>query len=513
MPAPGSMGTAYLAVRTSSGSETFYLPPITSIDSQIYASLSELPTVVLGYQNNFCIDLGTYQKISLTMKRDNPASYNDNQESNPDLWSNGKWYRHLEGLMNFWQNFGLDPRLGTKTGGFIFDFTPSDTTLYRPIHKNVFLNGSLSLQYSTTYMVVQMNLTVARMAGGSSSSGSTVTITMHSRTPSGSNFNTISSTVAQGILQQIPRVPADWEQEWNSVGYTFQGWDTSPSATNVVYEAYEPITLNNDIDLYAVWSSNIVHVEVFPAGRQYTVPSGLGISRVDVIAVGGGGGAGGSGSGARGTAGGGGGAGEVRYGTGYGITAGEVISVTIGGGGAHGDNGSEWTPDYGGDGADGVTTTVTVPGQATPVTARGGQGGKGGRPYNNGGYASGGQLYYPGGGSQLGSNGEDGQTGSTDEDDWGVTTGDPGRGFVSDSTLYGCGAGGGASDFCINYNLSTGTYRYHSKGGDGGGYLSDGTQMIHATTPEYGGGGGSDPWGTATSGANGFVVLLFYRGD
>lgn len=507
MPAPGDMGTASLTIRTDRGLQTIILPPITSIDTQVYANLSELPTVVLGYENNFCMDLGTYQKISLTMKRVNPRSYNDNS-SDMERWSNGKYYRELEKALNFWQNFGRDPSTGAKTGGFIYDYSPSDTTLYPRVHKNAFLNGALSVQYSKQYMVIQMNLTIARMEGGESSSGSSVTITLHSEDPDGGSYSTQSQTYSQGVSTTVPRPPNQWTTEWGAQGYQFMGWATS-SGGSVVYATGTMFTPNSDMDLYAVWSSNVLFCRAFTSSDTYVIPNynGSVVSyTMTLYLVGGGGGAGGTGTGRNNTSGGGGGSGAYRVFTGYEVTSGQTVSVTIGAGGAHGDTGSEWTPDYGGDGKTGGTTSVSFNGNV--LEAEGGSGGKGGKPYDQRN-----EVAYGGaGGSPGGYKGGDTKW-DTAGGDGGYSEGGGigGKGFPAGSLAAMPGAGGGACDLNITITSSeNGTIGpFRSKGGDGGGY--DGG-IVHATEAQYGGGGGSDPYSGSTNGANGIVIIALMGG-
>ena len=518
MPAPGSMGEAYIRVNVPSnssiGRETFYLPTITSIDVSHYTSLSELPTIVMGFRNNFIIDLGNTRKISLTMQRNNPASYNDNQETNPELWSNGKWYRHLEKLLDFWQNFGRAyDDSGMLSGGFEFYYNPYDETLYPVMEYNVFLNGALSVQYSTTYMVVQMNLTVARMAGEGEGPGPKhVTLILHSGL---SNYEDVEREVQAGTTVAVPSSP------WDVPGYILDGWSRTSGASSpdadlevgdrVVFEYQE-----DPIELWAVWVGPIgIWTSTGSGVQNFTTPDGT--VQIRLYVVGGGGGAGGgawaSGVGGR-TPGGGGGSGESRV---YTILSGSMrpYTVTVGAGGSAGSRPNATIGGReGGQGGNGGDTYVVDDSLGTEVArAHGGNGGQGGQLESGGLLAQGGQPVdgtnaygsYAGGNAGYGVAGEDGQTSSDN-------SGNEGKGAQPDSR-WGGGAGGGAADFKEQFYVN-GTYYpssagyYESIGGNGAG-----NDVETPTAGQVGGGGGSCDWayGNAAPGGDGMVIAVFLR--
>ena len=90
----GCTGTLKIRRRDNS-TTTIKLPYIKSIVTSVTASLTEISTIIYGYRNNFCMDLGTSQTISLKLERVNPIDYND-RSTDPEMWSNGKWYRWFE---------------------------------------------------------------------------------------------------------------------------------------------------------------------------------------------------------------------------------------------------------------------------------------------------------------------------------------------------------------------------------------------------------------------------------
>ena len=517
MPAPGDMGTAFIRVRVPSmpdiGTETLYLPPLSNIEVAYYANLSELPTIVMGFRNNFIIDLGTTLKISLTMKRVNPRNYDDSS-SDPDRWSNGKWYRHLEGILDYWQNFGRDSA-NNMTGGFQFSYMPSDTSLYPPITRNVFLNGSLTLQYATTYMVVQMNLTVARMQENVSEVRY-VTIICHGEG--------VSDREVQALADTPVRVPNP--QNWAPPGQTLGGWATTEGGPKV-YDIGDTVTwayTTTPYHLYAIWvgGPKLIKSWVNPGSFTYRASQDYSgsesISSVRVIAVGGGGGAGGAANALRGghaTAGGGGGGGECIDGMYADVTSSTLFTFTIGDGGARGSKQTGVTGN-GGDGADGEQTTVSF--ASYNITARGGGGGQGG--VYGGGTATG--VVSEGGVSIFGSGrdasggdsgttamftrGENGNTYSPNVNEnvgWGAPN------STASGRQWGGGAGGGASSCNASISLNGATYNFVSNGGDA--YEADNGR---SRQPVIGGGGGS-AYGLPSSnyaqdGAPGAVVLIFY---
>lgn len=568
--APGSMGTAYIEKRTRDGGyESITLPDITSIDSNFNVSLTELSTIIFGYANTFCMDMGNSLKISVTCKRANPFPYNDSS-TDPTVWSNGKWYRHLESFMDYWQNLGLDIDSDTMVGGFRFHFVPSDPDAFPEIDRNVFLSGALNLQYSTTYMVVQMNLQVARMQTGESGTDSTVTVTLHLVDPWGTEY-TYEAQAALNFSSRIPNCPNSWDtiiQDW---GGMFVGWCTSSDMGSVDYREGDPYTYTGDMELWAMYSSAL-SIAVFAEAGTYEYAPPLDAGYLRIFCVGGGGGAGNCSRGAThiamggvssGIAGGAGAGGDTtvvtrrisRFISTESIDDPEYprYRVVVGAGGARGDTKDVLT--YSGtDGHDGEESYVegmnsngldTVDRSGT--LARGGKGGKGGpsrradTDLNLFIGASGGEsTEAPGGSTQRRHDGEDG-----------VTTGpniidNVGKGFayqgpykdedapdseVNTPGMYEApGAGGGAAAFRYRFIVNGQSYPendpdhasqfpngyYESYGGDGGGLLDAVTsEYRYATAGRFGGGGGSgSPIGTyndcemGEAGGDGIVIVV-----
>lgn len=530
MPAPGTMGTAWIVKRTDEqGLQRLYLPAITSLGMDVYVSLSEIPTIVLGYENNFIIDLGNSLKISVTMKRDNPANYDDSQDSNPELWSNGKWYRHLESLLNFWQNRGLSEKVGSngeyiKTGGFRFHFIPYDQTLYPEVDYNVFLSGALNLQYSTTYMVVQMNLQVANMQTGQEGGGSTYTITLHTQNPD-DEWVTQNVSVPANFATSVPNCPSDWVTMWAQYGQTFMGWATTQGGSVTYRGGQEGVVFNSDEDLWAVWRGPI-SVEAFESSTTYTTPAET--QYITIIAVGGGGGAGNSANvypnSYPGAAGGGGAGGNVTV-ISRAYSGALNLNITVGSGGSRNNKG--FFDSDGPAGSNGGDSYV----EGGPFTrdltlASGGKGGQGGEYHAtpSASTARGGSSTQSseGGDATIGQSGGDGGYGGSSRPNIESNRGRGAEIVDYDSRRdYAAGAGGGASGFRYQFRVNdewkpgpTRNEWYESIGGNGGGFDSSGNSF-DSTAGVMGGGGGSQPSRAGSSdngsnGGNGIVIVICY---
>ena len=126
---PGTPATASLTRYLGSSSKTIDLGVVKAIEDAYSTDLTEYSTMVYGYENNFCMDVGTKLRYEVSIERVNPQPYDDSSLDSRQ-WSNGKWYSELEKLLNFWQNFGLDAD-GERSGGLTFKYLSGDAQLYR----------------------------------------------------------------------------------------------------------------------------------------------------------------------------------------------------------------------------------------------------------------------------------------------------------------------------------------------------------------------------------------------
>lgn len=523
--------------------QTLTMPPVRSISTSTSASLTEISTMVYGYRNNFCMDLGTTRRITVRFERVNPFPYNDNS-SDTTMWSNGKWYRHLESMLDKWQNLCVDSK-GELAGGFTFTHIPEDTSLYPVINGNVFLTGNLSMRYKNLQTIeFSLPMVLSRMTG-ETAQVETVTLTLRTTDLETGRTIETSQQVPKGYETNVPGCPEGWGQY--QPGRVFMGW-TDEDGINLHVGAVH--TWGKDATLVARWKGVyavefIEYTGTTASGedgnhwvKNVTVPTG--VTRAMAYVVGAGGGAGG-GYNARSNAdpsatpryytfvGGGGGAGEFLQTAEIAVLPGKTITVRLGLGGAGGQNGALAAVSSGEDGAD---TILEYDGAEWPGggTARGGEGGK--KPDTSTGIAQGGTRYYAGGTSDRDSlNGSSGSGASESLPPYG---GNGGNGIeeASETTdlvyvRYG-GNGGGTSPlyhriFCdstdtwmppdkqISSTVSVRMY-YESEGGDGYDYYSS----YDPTMDGVNGGGGGSGYGlsvlNAGRGGNGCVLIMYYEG-
>ena len=59
------MDTSFISVWVKDGAKVrLQMPTIVSIEDGLSASLTETSTMIYGYKNNFCMDLGNTEKIT-----------------------------------------------------------------------------------------------------------------------------------------------------------------------------------------------------------------------------------------------------------------------------------------------------------------------------------------------------------------------------------------------------------------------------------------------------------------
>ncbi|MBQ8373491.1 MAG: InlB B-repeat-containing protein [Candidatus Methanomethylophilaceae archaeon] len=485
----------YLAASHNGVDETMYFDLVDSIDDTMTSNLSSYSTLVFGAANRYIIDLGNSRRFSINIVRDNPPNYNDSS-TDQRRWSNGKWLREFLNFIDFWQNFGRDPRTGKNTGGMRFYFEPPAEAkeLYPVIDKNVFISGTITPSYSGPQKIqLSIPLQVASMAVSSAGDPSE-SVTYKSAI---TGMSPVTQTFVKGSTVSILAAPAEWEAY--SKESMLRYWrDTSGK----IYYPLESAKLTSGTVLTAVWDTP--ESVVLTSNGAYTLNYDCVMT---VYAVGGGG----SGSSRHDTeklpfTGGAGGAGRMRSVT-LRCDSGQIVSVTIGAG-AEADSVSGLTSSGFADGNDGEDTIVKL-GDIEILAAEGGGGGKKAVNGNRVTVGKGGAGWGPGGSTS--GDGEDGQTEAPNTKDY-VGKGRPGGWTQYNNNipkLFSGGAGGGAS--ALNITLPDGA-RYISRGGNGG---TVGPDQDSAVTPpgdgKYGGGGGSGPYGKGGSGGDGIVILLLYK--
>lgn len=483
--------------------EMLVVPMVANVERSVNVNLTEMPTLIYGYRNNFCMDLGATEKVTFKCERNNPSNYSDSS-TDPARWSNGKWYRHLEDLFDRWQNFGLNSS-GEQTGGCTMSFEPEDETLIAPISGNAFLVGALSPDYSVQKMTFSLSMQLANMKPGASRTIEYVTLTLVTTDDSGATHRSTLS-VLKNYPQTIP-LPSGWEEF--RVGSAFMGWrmGSITIASNTAY------TFSTDATLTAIWNSPF-SCDFCTSDAVLTVPSG--VNYLKAYIVGGGGGGGGSRTRTRNSSsiaadliGGGGGAGEAVVREAF-VDPGDTVTIICGSGGSNGRNST--TSSIGqssvSDGGDGGATTVRIS-DGTSWSAQGGQGGKACNISQRL-HGDGGSQYVRGGTHGSGYSG--GRSGGYSSPNISENAGKGGKDDESAEEMGG--NGGGAAAFRYRFTLTDGTIVpsstewYESKGGSGKDVV-DGTDP---TDGVHGGGGGSGMRDGASSGKGGSgcaIVLMF----
>ncbi len=481
-------GTGQLRVRRSANSEeSIYLPNITSIEATISAQLTEIPTIVFGVDNNFVMDLGTYKTYTITVERATPNDYND-ASSDPEDWSNGKWYTFLEKFWDFWQNmtYGKDGKL---LGGIHFEYFPGDEGGYPHISENVFLQGSLSASFSVQRLKVSMTLLVGCVAIDDSGLDDQIPVTFQL-----SDDVSYLRYAVKGAQIQLSAPPANQLSKLPSDGRQFRSW----TYNGTKYDVGAILTVEEDMVFVANWRfPGLLRVYDTAKDDTCTVPAGYNNCTAIIV---GGGGAGGNAyahSALYGIypCGAGGGSGEVATYS-FGVVEGATINVHVGAGGTKGGDGGTSSVEYG--------TLVAM-------TAGGGLSGDDGVNYAST-SVKGGQKYIKGGDTNIDLKGY----GGDGEESAGIS----GKGAIGSQRSghwHQGGCGGGAADLNVTiYDPEAGESRtFQSIGGDG---------ATDSTTPnagKYGGGGGSsslrstynpNSYGSG-AGGDGLILLSLFKED
>ena len=486
--------SSYIEVQRDKNSSKvrFNLPIITNLEDTYQVTLSEQSTYIYGYKNRFVMDMGTKRSFTVTCERPNPVNYNDSS-SNPDDWSNGKWYARLIELLDPWQN------LMQPNGGFTFHFESLDSQVMINIDKNVFLNGSISPSFGVQVLKFSLPLVVARVTGADAKIPS-VSITFYPNTSKVSGKSVQSFPT--GIVSVVPACPGQWTKD--NKDQMFAYWSTSASDSGTRYYPGDMISWSTPITLYAIWKTSIQD-EILSGSGTYSFTVNSSANRCVAYVVGAGGGGGGAGiigaiqENKAYQFGGGGGAGGEFIIKSFAVRGGTMeLNVGAGGeGGTMGDGRGE-------DGTDGGDSFILY--GKKKIIARGGEGGSGRKSGSvNPAPALGGQKYYKGGDS-----GEAGTTGNMDG-----LRGVPGSAGPSGSSelssgvtlYYSGGAGGGCPP--LNHVANKNGTTYRSRGGDGEGMGTPGSGV-------YGGGGGTtafleNPKGKfGGDGGDGIIFVRFY---
>ena len=475
------------------GVSVWDIPNVQSIETTDSAQLTEVSTIIYGFDNNFCMDTGTVEKYTITFRRVQPFDCDDGS-SDPADWSNGYWFIRFKEFIDGWQNlnYGIVDGEWVRTGGFKFHFEPGtesyrDDEPYSDLHpiidRTVFINGTISMSMSGSnlqYINVSLPLSVGSMIRHKQTVGGHE-VTLDSDIQ---DIGTYAARYPVGFNFPAPNAPLKWLLRPETGLMSFKHWYPGTSTGTAIYPGtIVEYSINR---LTATWDSPIATYEFTENTTLSTFPSGAKRMRLWVIS-----GAGGGGGGAqraiysRRAGGGGGSGGFLASALGFDSTGLISMTFTIGAGGAGGGGGM--TPTDGGNGGD-STVTMTYQGEGSEIydvlvaSVAGGRGGK--APPNGGAGGSGGS-------------------------DGGVSGNSAGVEVVTrpDGTTYDWHVGGNGG-VPSGLPVTLGQYSIPSVAGAGGTRESGGG----GNGDGYGAGGGGGAQGTYRGGAGsgGYILIAFY---
>lgn len=235
-------GTNYLARynSTDSGGAFLNIPNIKSIEETDSTQLTEVSTIIYGYDRNFIMDTGTTEKLSITFTRVQPdvvvdkvgGEYDTNLD-NQHKWSNGHWFAMLKKFTNVWQNLTYSSN-GLRKGGFTFHFEPLEgcEDLYPIIDRNVFISGSVSASFSSNLqnMEVTLPLAVGSMVRTETQGVGDHRVTYYNGPPSEDSY---TLTYPSGMSFPTPYPKKSWLQKMELKKFKFWRSITPP----MVYDA------------------------------------------------------------------------------------------------------------------------------------------------------------------------------------------------------------------------------------------------------------------------------------
>lgn len=245
-PVESSAGNCYLVRHGRDGvAKALHLPNIQSIEEQDSAQLTEISTIIYGFDDNFVMDLGTTQRYTITFRRNQPMPSSDPQKTEGETdehfwnrvdytqstsWSNGFWYDAFVHFIDGWQNLncgfiqnGNDKQFA-QTGGFHFHYNPPEQqydNLFPVLDENVFIAGTVSMSYSGSnlqYLNISLPLAVSTMVRNQS--GPPMREVIYHFTSTSSTFFTALYPV--GVSSVAPYAPASWNNL--SQGGVVQYW-------------------------------------------------------------------------------------------------------------------------------------------------------------------------------------------------------------------------------------------------------------------------------------------------
>ena len=266
----------YITRTLSDGTvQSLAFPNVQSIEEVDTVSITEISTIIYGFEDNFVMDLGTVQKFTVTFSRIQPITVNDPQKgsneteaafwarvdyTHADEWSNGFWFMAFKKFIDSWQNLNWgEVRSQTEssveqTGGFRFHFEPAlelhrDPSniyydLFPMIDVNVFISGQIQYTHSNKAlqkMSLSVPMTVSTMKPSVREQDCyAVEFWKESNDSSGK----ITQTYPLGVMAIAPNADPDWVVE----GYVFRDWaDADSGTTGTYYYPGDRLVINDQL--------------------------------------------------------------------------------------------------------------------------------------------------------------------------------------------------------------------------------------------------------------------------
>lgn len=296
-----------------SGSPThiLHLPFVQSIEEVDSAQITEISTIVYGYDNNFVMDTGTVQKYTITFMRVQPAVVRDTDDFNDQSkWSNGHWFKMFKRFTEKWQNlnYGMNSQ---RQGGFTLHFSPGSETyrsnvsyadLFPNIDCNAFILGAVTMQMTGNnlqYMKISLPLTVGSMVRVPQQRGGH-NVTVLPNIPGYSGY-TVTYPVGWDFPAPHPRLEwfdAEWLNYftyWNSGIYPGQIVTSSVNYLTANWKAPYWVglfTADAEINFHKININSGGSVPSWSYEDDFTIPALADASMIRVWVVGGGGGGG-----------------------------------------------------------------------------------------------------------------------------------------------------------------------------------------------------------------------------
>lgn len=245
----GPKHPCYLIRYDKNGAQkVFYLPNVQSIEEVDSVKITEISSIIYGFDNNFVMDLGVTQSYTINIKRAQPSGweYTDDWSDDQDKWSNGKWFTELKAFLDDWQNLNygiVNEDRFDRTGGYRLIFEPptytengtvvTNTELYPPIDRTGFIVGGITMTQSGNnlqYLSVSIPFSVASMRRQiQTAEGTPVKLK-----PNYSGLSDKSVYFPENFNYPAPSAPREWNTVTGSLAFEYWSY-IQDGATRTAY--------------------------------------------------------------------------------------------------------------------------------------------------------------------------------------------------------------------------------------------------------------------------------------